>query len=324
VQEYDTIPIEVEGYLLPVPWKGGYNDTAPDFIDIDGDGDYDIVLGSSYYQPPELWQNTGTIYEENLVHIQNGLPNIQDEGHTRPELWDMENDGDYDLFLSSCSDPIISVYENIGNETIPIFELTEDTLHNSSGGIIYCEKSTMGDLDGDGDKDLMCGEYGGFLDYYENIGDSLQYSFYLYESQFEGIDVGWSAAPIFCDIDDDEDLDLFIGEEYGNIWFYRNDGWPTVPFTYVTDEWLGIYVGEKAVPEFCDIDGDGDFDLFIGKDNDSAPTPMGDLHFWRNNGTPQNPQFEEERQMYLTFDIGDTPDPRFVDINLDSKMDLYL
>ncbi len=324
-QEFDTIPIQVNGYQLPCPWIGGYECTAPDLVDIDGDLDFDLMLGwSNVYLV--FWKNTGTLNNEQWQLEDEQFLNINESiGFLRPKFWDMDADGDFDLFLSSYPDPIIAVYENTSSSTEITFNLVTDTLRNSSGGVIYCQKSDLADLDGDGDQDLICGEFGGFLDYYENIGDSVQYLFYFSESHFAGIGVGYGAAPTFCDIDSDGDFDLFIGNNNGNIWFYRNNGTPQVyDFVLESNCWLGIDAGDDAIPEFCDIDGDGDFDLFIGKGNDYDITPPGDMQFWRNVGTPQNYDFVQENDIYLTFDAGDNLNVHLVDLEDDNDGDMFI
>jgi len=84
------------------------------------------------------------------------------------------------------------------------------------------------------------------------------------------LDAGSYSNPELIDIDNDGDLDLFIGEYYGWIYFYRNDGDNSTPVWtsvgYVTDSSGGtIDVGSWSRPDFADIDGDGDLDLFIGE-----------------------------------------------------------
>jgi len=84
------------------------------------------------------------------------------------------------------------------------------------------------------------------------------------------LDAGSYSNPELVDIDDDGDLDLFIGEYYGQIYFYRNDGdsstpvWTSVGF--ITDSaGTTIDAGSCSSPDFADIDGDGDLDIFIGE-----------------------------------------------------------
>ncbi|HDG98687.1 MAG TPA: PKD domain-containing protein, partial [Desulfobacterales bacterium] len=53
----------------------------------------------------------------------------------------------------------------------------------------------------------------------------------LVPAKFIGIkiDIGSNSKPAFIDIDNDGDNDLFIGESYGELYFYRNDGDSSTP-----------------------------------------------------------------------------------------------
>lgn len=100
--------------------------------------------------------------------------------------------------------------------------------------------------------------------------------------------------PTFADIDNDGDLDLFAGiltEYYGDIAFYKNNGTATVPDFESTPQIrpMGIIYPDTIDlpdPEFVDIDGDGDLDLFTGG-------YVTDLNFYENTGTATDPQFGE-------------------------------
>ena len=160
------------------------------------------------------------------------------------------------------------------------------------------------------------------------MGTPDSFAFYLEDDNWLGISVGGyngSADPTFCDIDSDNDFDLFIGERYGKIWYYRNDGdSANYDFTYVTDYFEGIDVGDYASPEFADINGDGDFDLFVGREPYYNNT-YGDVFFYENVGSPVNPQFEFITANYLTLDIShDNALPQIVDINSDGSYDLII
>ena len=58
--------------------------------------------------------------------------------------------------------------------------------------------------------------------FFENIGDSYNHQF-IYEGEGEGIDLSGYSIPKLIDIDNDLDLDLFIGSMNGQIAFYENE-----------------------------------------------------------------------------------------------------
>ncbi len=324
VQEWDSVQIAVDGYVLPQAWSSGYIQSAPSFCDIDGDGDLDLLLGQAWQVL--FWLNQGTSQEEDFQLDENGLQEINNDEFPAPEFVDIDADGDLDLFLYGWTLGM-QVYRNQGSITTPMFTLIEDSLKDIAGNAIYGAGYDLADIDDDRDYDLFIGEYyTGRIHFYRNIGDSTTYAFQLEDSFFAGVQAGYWSSPEFCDLDADGDLDMFVGNEWGHVWYYRNDGTPQQwNYTYVTDNWLDIWVGDRADPEFCDIDDDGDYDLFLGKDNENSLEPPGDIHFWRNNGTAQIPQFVQENQMYLIFDLGrDLADPEFVDIDQDNKEDMYL
>ncbi|MFQ5355784.1 MAG: FG-GAP repeat domain-containing protein, partial [Mariprofundaceae bacterium] len=82
--------------------------------------------------------------------------------------------------------------------------------------------------------------------------------------------------PTFADIDNDGDLDAFVGELYGTVKFYRNysmedGGTAAAPRfvaangTTIINPLAGFDVGYNATPTFADIDNDGDVDAFVGE-----------------------------------------------------------
>jgi len=324
-QEYDSIEVEVDGFVLATPWTGGYANSSLDLCDIDNDADFDLFVGSTQ-ETIHFFENQGssTLPQFDFTDGEFGNVNVGDlMGRAKPVFWDMDSDGDFDLFVGTGRS-LVRVYRNIGDEYNPIFEVFEDTLRDASGDWFYCDRPQFVDIDDDGDEDLFCGRYPGTIDYYENIGDSTFYSFQLGGLGIQDIDVGFSSSPEMVDIDADNDYDLFIGNKYGKIWYYENIG-DSVNYNFMLDSsnWLGIDVGDYASPEFCDIDGDGDYDLFIGKDNDLTFDIPGAIHYWENIGTPQNPNFIEITQNYLTFDAGHSARVDLCDIDNDDDLDLF-
>ena len=158
------------------------------------------------------------------------------------------------------------------------------------------------DVDGDGDMDAFIGEWDGTINYYENTGAPLAPIFTAQtagDNPFNTVDVGDFSTPSFVDVDADGDMDAFIGEEDGNINYYKNTGTPLAPaFTEQTagdNPFNGVYGGWYSTPSFVDGDGDGDMDAFIGEYS-------GDLKYYENTGTPLAPIFTEQTGVDNPFD----------------------
>ena len=85
------------------------------------------------------------------------------------------------------------------------------------------------------------------------------------DNPFNGVDVGTASTPSFADLDNDGDLDAFIGENNGNIFYYRNDGGTFNQVMGENNPFNGVNVGISSKPSFADLDNDGDLDAFIGE-----------------------------------------------------------
>ncbi|TKJ40664.1 hypothetical protein CEE37_06790 [candidate division LCP-89 bacterium B3_LCP] len=314
-QEVDTIPVEIEGWELFAPWAGGFTESTPDLCDIDVDGDLDFFIGEDFGHVV-FAQNIGTTQIAQFSWIASqydSLYSINSAGNSHPDFADMDNDGDLDCIISAG---YATYVENLGTAQVPNFISIPETLY-TTGGYIIGPRIAIKDIDVDGDFDLISG-YGGVLLLYRNIGTSDSFSFFYEEYGWLGITVDDWADPTFCDIDADGDDDLFIGCEAGTIWYYLNDGDSlNYDFVYQTNCYANIDVGDQASPEFADIDGDGDYDLFVGSEY-TGP------FFYENIGNPQNPIFQFVTEYYLVLDQSDTkPTPQLIDINGDGKLEFF-
>ncbi|MBU0518038.1 VCBS repeat-containing protein, partial [bacterium] len=268
-QEYDSIQVIIGEYEVPVPWVGGYSEAAPEFTDIDGDGDYDLFLGDTGGDL-DFYLNVGGISNSEFILQEVNYQGITVSGSTfggrsDPAFVDIDADQDLDCFTSDLRG-LVHYWENVGSPEVPVFTWITDSLEDID--VIGRARIAFVDIDNDSDFDLFLGDNIGHIVYFENIGTVYVFDYLEITDFFESMEVGNSASPCFVDIDSDNDYDLFIGNKYGKIYYYRNDGSPLqYDFTLISNNWLGIDVGDYASPEFCDIDGDGDYDLFIGKDN---------------------------------------------------------
>jgi hypothetical protein len=125
---------------------------------------------------------------------------------------------------------------------------------------------SFADLDGDGDLDLLVGgETGSESKYYTNDGSNV---FTENTTTFSGVTFPNYGRPTLADIDNDGDCDLIIGDGWGKVFYYRNDGNASTPVWVRADEmFAGIEVDQNAHPGFADLDNDGRRDLIIGEYN---------------------------------------------------------
>jgi hypothetical protein len=161
-------------------------------------------------------------------------------GH--PALFDYNHDGLLDLvmghygFYQSNNSVTVALwlYENTGTATDPRFTLVDTDFGNlaaiSNSTSTYDLCPTFGDLDGDGDMDMIVGKAGGGLYYCENTGGTGNASFNNPPIlEYQHIDAGSNVQPQLVDVDRDGLLDLLIGGRQGPIQYYKNTGTATNP-----------------------------------------------------------------------------------------------
>jgi hypothetical protein len=256
-----------------------------------------------------------------------------------PAFVDVDDDGDFDLFIGE-SGGTIKFYENIGNANEPNFENKIDSanpLNNVNVG--GYSNPTFVDIDKDGDSDAFIGNGIGTIRFYENMGTANQPNFIEQtegNNPLNGIRVGLNSAPRFVDIDNDGDVDAFIGENAGTIQYYQNTGTADHP-NFIAQTGSANPFGEKSLkypttPAFVDIDDDRDFDVVIALGG-LAPY-ISELQgygntfkFYKNTGTASHPNFLEQVLRSNPLNIGgallEGNSITFVDIDNDGDPDAF-
>ena len=209
-----------------------------------------------------------------------------------PTTVDIDGDGDQDLFAGAYDIPSsegnIQFHENTGTANAAQFSAPVNSPFNIDLSSLntYAIFPIFGDLDGDGDFDMMAGNFFEGLYYFENTGTAQSPNFATpILNPFGLSDSAYYGTPVLLDLDNDGDLDLLSGEYPGRIIYYENLGTATNPsFGPKQYEPFGLQQSYYAFPTAGDIDSDGDLDLIVGDGN-------GDMLYFENTGTSTTPQF---------------------------------
>lgn len=263
--------------------------------DVDGDSDLDILManGGGYYVPD--------VAEESSLYLNDGDGAFSNATNAvlggvksrlrQVAIADIDGDGDKDLYLPG----------GYGADTDHLFVQTAAGKFEDQADLLLpaftwsnAGAAHFGDLDGDGDVDLVVADWGASPR--KSPGDTL---IYLNDGKgvFTSLDDDYVPPPIdpmlgrtpidldLADVDGDFDLDILVNHRNGQSRIFLNDGKANF-----TDGTAGNYP-EKKGPytynvEACDYDEDGDLDLLLDNAGGTQEDPFGNItQVLNNDGT---------------------------------------
>lgn len=312
------------------------------YLDINNDDKRDLILSPNLAfaeNTKGIWyyKNSGTDSQPlfNLVKKNFLQGDMIDVGEGAfPVLFDFDNDGLKDLLISNYGyyinvnvyDSRIKAYKNTGTASSPEFTLYSSDFGNLSSagfvGIVPC----FGDLDGDGDADMLVGERNGRLHYYKNTAPAGQTATYTLEAQnFSSIQELQHSSPILFDLDEDGLLDIIVGAKPGKLNFYKNIGTATMPqFPSIPtiNDLGGVNVIDSSLSfnsystPFLFVDAN-DFQLFVGSAN-------GRIFHYKNIKGNINGQFTLVTKNLGNIKEGARTGVAVSDLNADGKFDMVV
>ncbi|MDZ4839584.1 MAG: FG-GAP-like repeat-containing protein [Bacteroidota bacterium] len=232
--------------LKDILWTGGR--AYPCFWDYNADGLTDLLLGCNSKTETEvvkLYKNVGNQTEAVFVQVSNNLVGVLSGSYNHFTAVDLDDDGKQDLIAVNQAGSW-TAWKNAGlSNQIPI--LSANTNWTNGLPKYNFTVPSLGDIDVDGDKDLILGKKDGTFAYIQNVGNKsnpswnnvtdsiigIRTNYYFYEYVYNQVtgeiidstlskDPNGYSAPTLADINGDGKLDLVSGSVNGQLFVWSN------------------------------------------------------------------------------------------------------
>lgn len=290
------------------PGSGGWTE-RPDagrsaMSDLDQDGDRDFLYSSMLGGPPGAWwEENLSIHRSALLRAERVASSFVD-GAFDVAAGDLDRDGDLDLVSVAEANDHVYWHRNSGSPGDDV-SWNLSTLTDDLDGP---RALALGDMDGDGDLDVVVASFDDdSVSWLENDGSLANWT-------VRGISAGAGGANDVAlgDFDRDGDLDVACAQYLDDeVSWYRNDGASPPAFGAFFVDSLP-YDGPRALAA-GDLDADGDLDLaVVSEDADRVV-------WYSNDGTPADAEWWRHRT-----DSGESDGPKEIalaDLDRDGDLD---
>ena len=146
------------------------DNAAPSWVDWDGDGDLDLMVGKSDGKI-DYYRNIGNRVQGHWELMQSRFLILDSGGYASPLFHDLNGDGRPDLLLAGAGERIAYYVNRPGEIGADLWLEERNGLRMANLGRFQSRLHfASGDLNGDGRPELVVGTRGGRLLIYENVG----------------------------------------------------------------------------------------------------------------------------------------------------------
>ncbi len=312
------------------------------YVDVNNDSVRDLLVSPNAntcsFSDKSLWYYKNTNKDDSayfefqqMNFLQNEMIEVGEGAY--PSFVDFNADGLTDIIIGNYGYPNngcvytskLTALKNIGTSGQPKFELFSKD-YASLGGLNFISMvPTFGDLDNDGDQDMIIGASDGRLYYYQNVAaPGLTANFTLNATLFSGILFGQFVAPQLVDVNRDNKLDLLCGRSNGKLNYYKNIGTIANP-SFSADSANYFFGNVNVIPinssngfSFpCLFENNGNYDLLVGSSN-------GKIYHYNNIDGNLNGAFTLLDSTFQNLYEGERSAPVVFDINHDNQLDLVV
>ena len=248
---YGNAQIGFQGHVVIDTTYSTYTPTSIYSVDIDNDGDNDVVFLSTEDNKIGWYENLNGLGDFSVQKIISN--NVNNEGSFLPDavnVADIDGDNDLDIISASQNDNKIAWYENLDGQG------NFSTEQNITLDLVEAKSVYTSDIDGDGDMDVISiSQSEDNIFWFENLDGLGNFGV----QQIINTNGHRPYSINLNDIDGDGDIDI-IPESINFGWYENIDGLGNFSELNI------IYESFNSIKSVNsgDIDGDGDIDVFSG------------------------------------------------------------
>jgi len=315
----EAIPRGLDFTMMAYPQTQGYLGQGAGFVDLDADGDPDVVIIGRTDGRVGIFENIGGGYFVDHT-LTSGIPALeQQEGFASA---DYDADGLPDLYVTQANNRFNYMLLNLGSFTFSDVSTSTGTgngLQNSTG-------PSWSDYNDDGWPDLYVSNYGQANALYRNNGNGTFSNLALVTGVSGGTALSFQS--VWTDYDLDGDSDLYLSNDraptgFPSNFLWRNDGGTFANVSSSSGAGISIYSMGVATG---DVDNNGYPDLYCtninGRENSGSNVPYDGINpLLLNQGTGS---FIEDAESWAVDNRTTSWGAIFFDWDNDGNEDLYV